>query len=107
MPLLDSVITTTTPTPPKILVYGTPGVGKTTFAAGAGALLLAELGAPVLRYNVPALYPRLYDVEYRFDSGHLSAEGADYFSRLLARDVAALTRDDTGAKGCLRQEDAQ
>jgi hypothetical protein len=27
MPLLDSVITTTTPSPPKILVYGTPGVG--------------------------------------------------------------------------------
>lgn len=58
--------------------------------------LQAELGAPVLRYNVPALYPRLYDVEYRFDSGHLSAEGADYFSRLLARDVAALTRDEGG-----------
>ena len=58
--------------------------------------LMAELGAPVLRYNVPALYPRLYDVEYRFDSGHLSAEGADYFSRLLARDTAALARDEGG-----------
>jgi hypothetical protein len=58
--------------------------------------LMAELGAPVLRYNVPALYPRLYEVEYRFDSGHLSAEGADYFSRLLARDVAALARDQGG-----------
>lgn len=56
--------------------------------------LLAELGAPVLRYNVPALYPRLYDVEYRFDSGHLSAEGADYFSRVLARDYAALARGE-------------
>jgi len=56
--------------------------------------LLAELGAPVLRYNHPALYPRLYEVEYRFDSGHLSAEGADYFSRLLARDYAALVRSE-------------
>jgi len=56
--------------------------------------LMAELGAPVLRYNVPAQYPRLYDVEYRFDSGHLSAEGADYFSRLLARDYAALARGE-------------
>ncbi|QYU68200.1 ATP-binding protein [Leptolyngbya sp. 15MV] len=46
MSLLDSVITTTTPAPPKILVYGTPGVGKTTFAASAGALLLdCENGA--------------------------------------------------------------
>ena len=54
--------------------------------------LMAELGSPVLRYNVPALYPRLYEAEYRFDSGHLSAEGADYFSRLLARDYAALER---------------
>jgi len=58
--------------------------------------LLAELGAPVLRYNVPALYPRLYDVDYRFDSGHLSAEGAGYFSRLLARDYAALARVEGG-----------
>jgi hypothetical protein len=69
--------------------------------------LQAELGAPVLRYNVPALYPRLYDVEYRFDSGHLSAEGADYFSRLLARDVAALARNESGEAGRLREEDAQ
>jgi len=46
MPLLDTVITTTTPAPPKVLVYGTPGVGKTTFAAGAGALLIdCENGA--------------------------------------------------------------
>jgi hypothetical protein len=56
--------------------------------------LLAELGSPVLRYNVPALHPRLYEVANRFDSGHLSAEGADYFSRLLARDYAALARGE-------------
>jgi len=46
MSLLDSLITSTTPAPPKMIVYGTPGVGKTTFAASAGALLLdCENGA--------------------------------------------------------------
>ena len=46
MPLTDSLITTTTPAPPKMIVYGQPGVGKTTFAAQAGALLIdCENGA--------------------------------------------------------------
>ncbi|MCC7408104.1 MAG: ATP-binding protein [Phycisphaeraceae bacterium] len=40
MSLLDSLITTTTPAPPKMIVYGQPGVGKTTFAASAGAILI-------------------------------------------------------------------
>jgi len=50
--------------------------------------LQAELGALVLRYNVPEQYPELYESDKRYDSGHLSAEGAQYFSRLLARDYA-------------------
>ncbi len=46
MALMDSLITTTTPSPPKMIVYGQPGVGKTTFAASAGAILLdCENGA--------------------------------------------------------------
>jgi hypothetical protein len=52
--------------------------------------LMEELGSPVLRYDVPERYPVLYDPAMRYDSGHLSAEGARYFSALLARDVAAL-----------------
>ena len=47
-----------------------------------------ELGCRVLRYTRPELYPELYAPENRFDSGHLSAEGARVFSSLLARDVA-------------------
>ena len=50
--------------------------------------LLEELGSLVLRYNLPERYPALYDVARRYDSGHLSAEGALYFSRILARDYA-------------------
>jgi len=46
MPLIDSLITTTTPAPPKMIVYGQPGVGKTTFAASANAILIdCENGA--------------------------------------------------------------
>jgi len=46
MPLLDTLITTTTPAPPKILLHGPPGVGKTSLAQGADALLIdCENGA--------------------------------------------------------------
>ena len=46
MTLMDSLIKTTTPSPPKMIVYGQAGVGKTTFAASAGAILLdCENGA--------------------------------------------------------------
>ena len=52
MTLMDSLIKTTTPTPPKMIVYGQPGVGKTSFAASAKAILLdCENGAGA----VPAL----------------------------------------------------
>lgn len=50
MSLMDSLITTTTPAPPKMIVYGQPGVGKTTFAASAGAILIdCENGAGAVR----------------------------------------------------------
>ena len=46
MPLMDSLITRTAPAPPKMIVYGQPGIGKTTFAASAGAILMdCENGA--------------------------------------------------------------
>ena len=46
MTLMDSLITATTPSPPKMIVYGQPGTGKTTFAASAKAILLdCENGA--------------------------------------------------------------
>ena len=46
MTLMDSLVTATSPAPPKLIVYGQPGVGKTTFAASAGAVLIdCENGA--------------------------------------------------------------
>ena len=46
MTLMDSLISATTPAPPKLIVYGQPGVGKTTFAASARAVLIdCENGA--------------------------------------------------------------
>jgi hypothetical protein len=46
MSLVSTLITTTTPATPKMIVYGQPGVGKTTFAASANAVLLdCENGA--------------------------------------------------------------
>ncbi len=49
MTLMNSLITTTTPSPPTMIVYGQPGVGKTTFAASAGAILIdCENGAGVV-----------------------------------------------------------
>jgi len=46
MALLQTLIRTQTPAPPKMIVYGQPGVGKTTFAASAGAILIdCENGA--------------------------------------------------------------
>jgi len=49
MTLMDTLIRQTTPAPPKMIVYGQPGVGKTSFAASAGAILLdCENGAGVV-----------------------------------------------------------
>ena len=43
---MESLINSVQSSPPKLIVYGQPGVGKTTFAASAGAVLLdCENGA--------------------------------------------------------------
>lgn len=49
-----------------------------------------ELGAPLLRYNLPGRYPELYEPAKRYDQEHLSVEGALDFTRLLARDYPRL-----------------
>jgi hypothetical protein len=48
--MYDQIIDTTNPSPPKLLVYGEPGVGKTTLAAQAGAFLIdCEGGASSIK----------------------------------------------------------
>ena len=49
--------------------------------------------APVLAFNSPDAYPALYDAKYRFDVGHLNADGAAVFTRVLAERFAALLTD--------------
>jgi hypothetical protein len=44
-----------------------------------------RLGVTVLRFNRPSEVPALYDPALRFDAGHLSADGARVFTRLLAQ----------------------
>jgi len=66
----------------------------------------AELGVPVLRYNRPDEFPELYDTSLRFDSGHLSEEGARLFTGRLAADWLALERPGA-AGGGTRTEEAE
>ena len=40
MSLMEQLITNTTPAPPKVIIYGRPGIGKSTLAAKAGALVV-------------------------------------------------------------------
>ena len=58
--------------------------------------LAERTGAPLLRYNRPDRYPELYAPENRFDSGHLSEEGARLFTRHLAGDYLRATLEAGG-----------
>jgi lysophospholipase L1-like esterase len=52
----------------------------------------AENGAidHLLSYNDPIRYQDLYDLEHRWDNGHLNGEGARIFSRYLAADIDSI-----------------
>ncbi len=93
MSLLESLITTTMIAPPKLLVYGLPGIGKTTLAASARAVLLdCENGAgtiPGLR-RTPYLesWPQMRDwlVELaRANTKDISVVAIDTIDWLLHR----------------------
>lgn len=58
--------------------------------------LAGRLGVPVFRYNRPKRYPEFYQPKMRFDSGHLSAEGAIRFTRQLARDYVSFSKQVRG-----------
>jgi len=48
---------------------------------------LPELGIAFLDFSDPRRYPQLFAPENRADGGHLNAEGAAIYSRLLAREL--------------------
>jgi hypothetical protein len=47
---------------------------------------------PILEYDDPARFPELYRPEDRSDAAHLNATGAETFSKVLARDIAAMEK---------------
>ena len=46
---------------------------------------------PLLSFNSSRTYPELYDPAFRVDDGHLSREGAETFTRLLAQEFVGKT----------------
>jgi len=47
---------------------------------------------PLLGFNDSKAYPSLFDTKVRVDEGHLTKEGAEEFTRLLAREFVRQTR---------------
>lgn len=67
---LENLLSGTALSPPRILTYGPPGVGKTTFAAGAGegvVCIATEEGADVVGMNRFPLAESVGDVMSALD----------------------------------------
>jgi hypothetical protein len=47
---------------------------------------------PLLSFNDAATYPRFYDTKFRIDDAHLTLEGAEEFTRLLAQEFVRRAR---------------
>lgn len=58
---LNDIQTTNAPKPPRVVVYGSGGVGKTTFAANFPAPLFLSLEDGLGNLQVPFLEPKTYD----------------------------------------------
>lgn len=110
MSLLDSLITSTTPAPPKLIVYGTPGIGKTTLAARANALLFdCENGAgavpgltrtPFLK-SWPEIFDWLLEIERNAPDG-LGAIAIDTIDWAVQRVVEYVVMDlDAKSRGAV------
>lgn len=66
------------------LVLVAPPVAGSVFAPQPAS------GIAFLDFSDPTLYPELFAPEHRKDAGHLNNRGAELYSRLLARRIAAL-----------------
>ncbi len=88
MSLLETVLNESEPSPPKLFIYGAPGVGKTSLAAAAGALLVdCENGAG----NIPGLARTPYLATWPVIKRWLDAIAADNSGKYRA--VAIDTMD--------------
>ena len=47
---------------------------------------------PLLSFNDAATYPMLFDTKFRIDDAHLTSEGAEEFTRLLAQEFVRHAR---------------
>jgi hypothetical protein len=47
---------------------------------------------PVLSFNDATTYPMLFDTKVRIDDAHLTNQGAEEFTRLLAREFIRATQ---------------
>ncbi len=103
---LDGLITNTVMSPPKMIVYGQPGIGKTTFAASADAVLVdCENGAgtiPNLR-RTPFLetWPQMREWLMRILNASLEdapVVAVDTIDWMITRIVEYVTIDLDGKK---------
>jgi hypothetical protein len=70
----------------RLVLLGPPIVGRVfTPLPGSGALFLD--------FSDPRRYPELFAVSHRNDGGHLNAAGAELYTRLVARRLAAALAD--------------
>lgn len=73
----------------------TPVFLGTPMAAKYPGYVESETDHPlVLYYDDPHLYPELYDPRFRLDHHHLNSEGAEVFTRTVARDFIRSLRTE-------------
>lgn len=104
--LETDVITDATGRPPAIVVYGEPGIGKSTFASTANAPIMLDLEKGAAYLNVPKVMPdTLADVNGwldtlltgKHDYKTIVIDTLDWLEALIHKQVCK----DTGAKDIL------
>lgn len=99
--LLDSVVTSDHgQKPPRIVVYGSPGIGKTTFAVSAPAPIVIDLEGSADYIDVPKAHPATYeqvekllialrDEKHKFRT--VVIDSLDWLERIIHEDICKAT----------------